>query len=413
MRNTPPSGLANRRRFLKTSSAAGAAFLAAGPLGRARAAGANERLSVGLIGAGGQGNALANQVRGLAESHNAEITALCDVWRVNLERAAEQVEQGFGRRARTTTRFAELLELDDVDAVIIATTDNAHTPILLAALEAGKDVYVEKPMSITIEEANAALDATRRTGRVVQVGTQWRSQGNYIAARDLLATGILGKVNRVTAAMNFNEPRWARGYDDCRADDVDWEAYLFNRPMVDFDPRLLRRWHLYKMFTNGLAGLWMSHYASAVQFLLGTGCPTSAVSHGGIYVWDDGREHTDTFQTVLDYPEGFLFSWAMGLGNSAGVCWSIHGTLGTADLEAWTVSPAGGRSTDVEEAEITPAPGISHMGNWLECIRLRGTPTADIVSGHQHSVTTVLAADALTSGRRLVYDPQTRTITPA
>ena len=140
-------------------------------------------------------------------------------------------------------------------------------------LEAGKDVYVEKPMSIDLEPANKALDLARAGDRVVQAGTQRRSDGQHIAAAKLVATGILGRISRVTAEVDFNEPRWARGYGDCKQADVDWDAYLFNRPKTPFDPRLLRRWHLYKLCTNGLSGLWMSHYADAVHMIVGAKYP--------------------------------------------------------------------------------------------------------------------------------------------
>ncbi|NOX56860.1 MAG: Gfo/Idh/MocA family oxidoreductase [Planctomycetes bacterium] len=332
------SSQVTRRCFLQQTSVMGTA-LGVSTLTARRALGANERLAIGMIGVGGRGSAHMAKLRSLAQSHNVEITAVCDVWQVNLKRAAERGKGWFGREPKQFTRFGDLLTSGGVDAVVIATPDFSHTPILIAALKADKDAYVEKPMSITIEEANEALDVARARKRVVQVGTQYRSNGGFIAASKELATGVLGQINRISAQANFNQPRWARAYSDCKQKDVDWDAYLFNRSKRPFDARLLRRWHLYREFTNGLSGLWMSHYVDAVHLLTGAKYPRSAVAHGNIYVWKDGREHTDTFHALLDYPEGFLFDWGMGLGNSAGVFFAVYGTQGTLDIGNQYLTP--------------------------------------------------------------------------
>jgi len=306
-----------RRGFLASASA-GAAILGTGTLAAHAAVGANERLAIGMIGTGDRGQYLTGEILKLSKQHNAEIIAVCDVWKPNLDKCAARVNDHFGREPRKFTRFQDLLEVNDLDAVVVATPDFGHAPIMIAALKAGKDVYVEKPMSINLAEANEALNLARQHERVVQVGTQRRSEGRFKAAGREFATGILGKLNRISAAMFVNAPRWARGFDDCKPGDVDWDAFLFNRPKVPFDPRFLRRWHLYKLCTNGLSGLWMAHYSDAVHMITGSTYPASAVAHGGVYVWEDGREHDDTFQTLIEYPEGYLMSWAMGLGNSLG-----------------------------------------------------------------------------------------------
>jgi len=401
-----------RRTFMAETSAAGAVLLAAPHLAPAAAKGANDRLSIGMIGVGGRGSAHVKSLNDLAKQCNVQITAVCDVWQVNLDKAAAAVKKSSGKEPRKFTRFGDLLALKDVDGVVIATPDFAHAPILVAALEAGKDAYVEKPMSIDLDLANKALELAHANDRVVQAGTQHRSEGPYIAATKVVASGVLGRISRVTAEVAFNEPRWARGYSDCRQSDVDWDAYLFNRPKMPFDPKLLRRWHLYKLFTNGLSGLWMSHYADAVHQILGAKYPASAVAHGGTYVWrEDGREHTDTFHALLDYPEGFLMSWGMGLGNSAGTRFTVHGTQGTLDVDKQLLSPQGGaKGTKVQERKVQPEKDVSHMGNWLECMRTRQRPNADIQYGHQHAAATILAAIALETGLRQKYDPEKRQI---
>jgi len=394
----------SRRSFLATSGLALGASMVSGA-----AAGPNERIRIGLIGTGSRCRAHMDSLAKLREAHNVEVAAVCDVWRPNRESAAAIIEKTYGARPFETSRFGEVLVREDIDAVVIATPDFAHTPIMIEALKAGKDVYVEKPMSLTVEEASEAVDLTRANERIVQVGTQRRSEGRWSAAHDFIASGKLGQVSRISAANHFNHARWARDYDDCKEEDVDWEAYLFNRPMVPFDPRLLRRWHLYRMCTNGISGLWMAHLIDAAHMVMGSTYPNSAVALGGIYVWKDGREHTDVFHTLIDYPEGYLFDWAMSLTNSAGTHYTVHGRNGTLDLEANTYSGVGGEEgNQIEEGKLDMPPDGDHMANWLECMRSRQRPIADIEFGHQHSVATIMSAAALESGQRMRYDRNER-----
>lgn len=410
---SPLSSDLDRRTFLRLTSVGliGAGTHALGPTVRGAA---NERIRLGIIGCGGRGNDLLNEILALAPKLNVDVTAVCDVWRKAAAAAAAKVKQKVGAEPRSFTRFDEVLALEDVDAVTIATPDVAHGPILLAALKAGKDVYVEKPMTIQLEDANQALDLARAKGRVVQVGTQRRSDGRHLAAVKVVAGGSLGPINRVSAAMCVNHPRWRRrSVADCVAEDVDWEAFqkLLPRP-VPFDAPLLRQWQLYRLTSNGLPGLWMTHYADAVHMVTGAVYPASAVAHGGIYVWKDGREHADTFHALLEYPEGFLFNWAMGLGNASGIHFTVHGTQATLDLEKGEVAPDPETGPKEPPTKLVALPAESHMENWLQCLRTRERPRGDIQFGHQHAVATILCAEALETGRRQKYDPVSRTISP-
>ena len=164
----------NRRQFLRITSAGTAVLGASALLARGGTGSANERLSIGVIGAGGRGSDLMSQISAVADKQNVRLAALCDVWQKNLKAAAARVKERFGAEPRQCARFGELLALKEIDAVVIATPDFAHAPILVAALKAGKDVYIEKPMSIDLALANQAFDLARRGERVVQVGTQYR-----------------------------------------------------------------------------------------------------------------------------------------------------------------------------------------------------------------------------------------------
>lgn len=400
-----------RRQFLQRS-AAGAGVLAAGPWLARAGESPNGALRLGMIGTGERGNYLLGEILAAAARQNVRVVALCDVWRKNLESTAERVRGKQEETPKTFTRYGDLLATPDVDAVVIATPDFSHGTILNAALAAKKDVYIEKPMTIDLDSANRALDAARATERVVQVGTQRRSEGQFKAAAALIATGVLGPISRVTAEVNFNHARWLRAVADCVETDVAWKDFLLHLKERPFDATLLRRWQLHRETSNGLPGLWMTHYADAVHMLTGAKYPRAAVALGGTFIWKDGREHTDTFRTVLEYPEGFLFTWGMGLGNAAGLQFSIHGTRGTVDAERWTVAPEKGAEQELPAQSIKPSGGTNHVENWLECLRTRQRPNADIAFGHQHVVATVMPALALESGRRQIYDPAKRTINP-
>jgi predicted dehydrogenase len=395
----------SRRSFLAQASAMVSIGVSI-PLA-AVAGSADERIGIGMIGVGGRGSDHLLELLRLSSPQNVAITAVCDVWRKARETAAESVRRSGAQPPKQFSRFGDLLDQTDVDAVVIATPDFSHGAILTGALKAKKDVYVEKPMTIDLASAAQALELARSGERVVQVGTQRRSGGHFQAAAKLAASGVLGKINRVSASVAFNEPRWLRDTSDCLAADVDWDAFLLDLPKRPFDARLLRQWQLFRATSNGLPGLWMTHFADAVHLLTGASFPSRAMALGGTYVWKDGREHSDTFQAVLEYPEGFLFDWGMGLGNAAGGHFKLHGTKATLDLDRWIVQPEGkGQSSRPVVAEHS----TSHMENWLECLRTRKRPNADIEFGYQHVVATVMAAEALETGRRQVFDAPKRAI---
>jgi predicted dehydrogenase len=399
------SGGPSRRAFLEETSALAALGIGSGlALASTRP---SDRIGIGMIGVGGRGTDHLHELIRLASSHNVAITAVCDVWRKARETATETLKRSGAHPAKQFSRFGDLLEQPDVDAVVIATPDFSHGTILAAALKAKKDVFVEKPMTIDLTSAQRALELARSGERIVQVGTQRRSDGRFRAAAKLASSGVLGKVNRVSASVAFNESRWRRATSDCSAADVDWDAYLLSLPRRPFDPRLLRRWQLYRETSNGLPGLWMTHFADAVHLVTGASVPDRAVALGGIYVWKDGREHTDTFQAVLEYPEGFLFDWGMGLGNTAGGHFRVHGTKGTLDLDRWTIQPEG---RGEKPRPVVAERSSSHMENWLDCLRTRQRPNADIEYGYQHVVATVMAAQALETGRRQAFHAEKRAI---
>jgi predicted dehydrogenase len=399
-----------RRSFIAGLGVGAGALLTGGRTLRAQ--GANDRLSLGIIGAGGRGGALMQEAQKYAQELNVAFTAVCDVWRPARERAAAKIKEWTGQEPRTFSRYGELLALEDVDAVIIATPDFAHSPILAAAANAGKHAYCEKPMATSMADATAAVDAVRAKGVVCQIGTQRRSEGRYKAGARLVQSGTIGQVSEVLTCAGDSGPRWSRGVGDVKEEDVDWEAYQMGLPPRPFDPRRYRCWHLYKDYTNGTPGLWGAHLIDVGTWFMDDPLPKSGVAFGGVYVWKD-RELPDTMTALYEYPKGFMLNFTMRLGNSYSPAEEIFlGTKGMFDTGSWTAKPQGGGkeklAADVPLTDIPPSE--NHMGNWLSCIRNGGTPNAPVEAGYAHSVAAIIAFHSWDQGRRFIYDAEKREV---
>ena len=245
-----PEQIIDRRKFLTSSAVllAGGTAFANTALSYDRILGANDRISLCHIGNGSRGRDLAWIVSQLKTRQNVEINTVCDLWRLNREKAVAVNTKYYGRAPRSYQYLEEVLALKDVDAVIISTPEHSHSPILQMAVEAGKDAYVEKPMGNVLTEAKAARDATMKSKRIVQVGTQHRSEPYPQAARELVQTGVLGEVSKVEIVWNYHGPRW-RGREETkllREQDTDWRKWLLTKPYRPFDPRVYCEFRLYR-----------------------------------------------------------------------------------------------------------------------------------------------------------------------
>ncbi|HEY2843352.1 MAG TPA: Gfo/Idh/MocA family oxidoreductase [Bryobacteraceae bacterium] len=438
-----------RRTFLQ----AGAAALGASALSYGRIIGSNDRISLGHVGMGQRGREVASVVGDLRHNHNVDLTAVCDLWKVNRERAAATAEHVYDRAPRSFQYLEDLLALKDVDAVIISTADFQHAPMLKMAVEAGKDVYVEKPMANDLEEAKAARDAVRPRNLVVQMGTQHRSEPYQIAAKESIARGVLGDVSKVEIVWNYHGPRW-RGRPEVaeiREEDTDWKRWLMSKPARPFDPRAYFEFRLYRDFSSGIPDQWMSHGMDLVNHFMEDPFPKSVMAMGGVFAWHDGRENPDTFQALLEYPKGFLVSYSTSFGNDSDSFTRIMGNKATLvntggeGSQRWKVVEEKGnhednpfihrshkrvaarseelRSMPFSERLLTEAVGKtygglpfisdanpSHMRNWLGCLRSRKQPNTTIEHGFSHSVAVIMAARSQREGKKLYWDPATEQI---
>jgi predicted dehydrogenase len=422
----------DRRKFLTKSAlvAAGAAFSGTA-LSYSRVVGANDRISLCHIGTGSRGGDLELILSQLKTSHNVEITAVCDLWRLNREKAVAKNTQYYGRAPRALQYFEEALGANDIDAVLISTPEHSHSPILKMAAEAGKDAYVEKPMGNVLEEAKAARDTVLQSNRIVQVGTQHRSEPYPIAAHDLVQSGTLGDISKVEIVWNYHGPRW-RGRPETkliREEDTDWRKWLLTKPYRPFDPKVYCEFRLYKEFSSGIPDQWMSHAIDLVHWFMNDHFPKSVVAHGGVFAWHDGRENADTFQALLEYPKGFLVSYSTSFGNDAagftrymGKNATLINVGGEGSPRYQVIEEKGTHEDDADidtkraakyvllpgESKIPPM-GIDdltlgHMANWLECIRSRQQPHCTVHNGFAHSVACMMAARSYWSGTKQYWD---------
>jgi len=429
----------NRRRFLQKSAlvAAGSAALNSTALSYSRIAGANDRISLGHIGVGNRGSELDAIVARPKDKKNAEMTAVCDLWSHNLERAVAANEKYYGKAPRALRHPQELLELKDVDAVLISTPEHSHSAILKMTADAGKDGYCEKPMGNVLEEAKAARDAVLARNLIVQVGTQHRSEPYQIAVRDQIRSKVLGDITKYEIEWNYHGPRW-RGRPEVkmiREQDTDWHSWLMTKPARPFDPQLYFEFRLYREFSSGIPDQWMSHGIDLCHFFLDESYPESVVSSGGIFAWHDGRENPDTFQALFTYSRGLLVSYSTSFGNDVPSFTRIMGknaTLinhGGEGSPRWQVVEEKGNHEDdptVDQRRAvrdvllngdTSLPPTfigdedpSHMINWLDCLRSRKQPNATVQHGFSHSVACMMATRAYWSGKKIYWEPKTETI---
>ncbi len=399
--------------FSRRDFVAGAAGITAAAYAQVR--GANDRLRIAIVGPGSRGTALMKEFFKQALDANAEMVAVCDLWTKRQDSAAALVKEMTGREPRKFKYLRDLLQMKDLDGIIIATPDHAHAKLLTEAVKGGKDVYCEKPMGNVLSEAKEAYRTVKGSKQVVQIGTQGLSSGGYQAAAEFVRSGKLGVISRVVLESNFNGPRW-RGVPavkEIRPEETDWNEFLLGRSPRPFDPRAYFEFRLYREFSSGIPDQWMSHAIAGVHHVMDDYFPHSAVANAGTFIWKDERENPDTFQTLLVYPKGFLVSYSTMFGNDSPAVNRFYGRNGIMEAasrgEGYVARGTGGAKRPerlAADVAIQPINPVNHMKNWLDSMRSRKTPNADVRSGYAHSVATIMAAQAERTGKKLYWDPK-------
>ena len=401
----------NRRTFLQTGSAAVAAsFLNLNP----RAKGANEKVALALIGGRNQGKGDALR----AIKQGAEIKTFCDLDDAILGKTGAEIEAAQGKKPEFVKDFRRVLDDKAIDGVIIATPDHWHANITIPACQAGKDVYIEKPLSQTIREGQLMRDAARKYSRVVQVGTQRRSMEHFKSAVDYVASGKLGKICLIKAWMCQVRPSIGNPPDSAPPSGVDYDVWLGPAPKRPFNiNRFHYTWRFFWDYGNtelGNQGVHMLDVAMwAIEAMRGVenSLPSRVSGSSGIYWLHDAKEVPDTQVLTYDYGD-FALTWELRsfakhhpIEGTDGAT-AFYGTDATlvADDDAWVVYDKDGKPVETGKSS-----GGSHEGNFIECIKSRKRPNADVELGRLSTTICHLGNIATRLNRDVKFDSRTET----
>jgi predicted dehydrogenase len=442
----------NRRDFLKTGSIATAGtyfagatkthLMAAPGAEPAKPIAANDHIQIGLIGAGGQGQ---EDTKMAAMVPGVKVVAAADCYDGCLERAREL----WGNEILATRDYHEILARKDIDAVIIGTPDHWHMQASVDAMNAGKDVYCEKPMIHEYADGPKMIEAWRKTGRIMMVGSQRVSGIIDQKAKELLAAGAIGALNMVTVWYDRNSAQGAWEYTvpyDANTQTCDWPRFLGTAPKVPFDGERFFQWRKYKDYGSGVAGDLFVHLFSGVHNITGTHGPTRAQATGGLRFWKDGRDVPDVMMALYDYKKGFNLSVRTNFvdGGSEKIGFVFTGSEGSMTIESDGITLSrvprekepGVRvepfSTAIQkrmleiyhqkypfehptgpalqggERYVAP-PGYSdhyeHVKNWIEAIRSRQPVVEDPVFGFRAAGAALLSNLSYASGQPARWDP--------
>jgi predicted dehydrogenase len=421
----------NRREFMRSS--AGAAALGAGTQATLlspsllavtpRTVPPSDRVRFACIGTGVEGCTI---LRAALACPGTEIVAACDLYDGRLTAAKEYAK----KEILTTKDYRAILDRQDVDAVLVATPDHWHAKITQDACAAGKDVYCEKPMSHTVEQGFAMVDAMQKHNRIVQVGSQCRSSIVYAKAKEIFESGALGQVTAIEACIDRNDASGAWVYPippDASETTIDWERFLGDTPKRPFDPIRFFRWRCFRDYGEGLPGDLYVHMLTGIHYITGTNTPPlRAASMGGIFRWTENREAPDMIWTLFEYPS-YRLSLRCNLNNESPGVARWYGTQGTLEikndvltfapqltepqpegysilgwpeklrkeyLEQWRKehpAPLPGKHPLTQSSEtFQAAPSydyrIDHMNNFMESVRSRRPPVEDAVYGNNTSI---------------------------
>lgn len=396
-----------RRDFLRGAGTATAAMTAAS---YSRVLGANDRIQLGLIGCGDRGTGVMNN---FVRTDRVQVTALCDIYEAHIERARQRGASG----AKGFGDHRKLLEMKELDAVLIATPDHWHAATAIDALNAKKDVYVEKPLTLKPEEGPDIVKAARVNERVCQVGMQQRSGAHYIEAKKTyFDTGKLGKITLARTWWHGNgyHLRKAPASLQTKPSDLNWARFLGPVKWRDYDPQQYFNWRAYLEYGGGQITDLFTHWIDVVHMFLGRDIPTAAVASGGVYAYKDGRTAPDTINVLLEYPgdltatfEATLVPGITGAGiefcGTEGRLWIDRGRYEYWPLRSRTPVVVKGPDYDFT---------LDHVKNFLECMETRKQPNGDVLIGHRSAQASHLGNISYTQKRRIDFDPIREEILP-
>lgn len=419
----------SRRHFMKTTAALAAAGPAIVP-----ALGANDKVNLGVIGCGGRGYYLMERAYKGSEGRFI-ITSVCDAFGPRIERAKERVKTMGGNEAKGFGDYHDILKDPSVDAVIIATPEHLHHSMAIAALRAGKNIYLEKPLAKTVEQGYEIIAEAEKAKKVVQVGTQNRSNELYKKAKEMVGQGMIGDCHYVRAFWYRNtlpdNPAWRYEIPaDASEENTDWKAFLGPAPRRPFDKRRFYQWRLYWDYSSGISTDLLVHQTDITNFVLSKNVPLTCMSSGGIYRWTDpgdDREVPDTLSALYEYPaEKFHLNYSCYFGNeNYGYGEQFCGNEGTIEVNSrsrllFTPEKFRGKAPASVAArkplDIQPPPSVdnraveAHIANWLDAIYGKAQVIAPPTAGQIAAIPGHMATLSYRNGKKVQWDDKDRKI---
>jgi predicted dehydrogenase len=379
-------------------------------LSYSRILGANDRIQLGLIGCGGRGIGVMRTF--MRPENNVAVTAVCDVWSERIDAARNRATE-----AKSYKVHKEVLAAKDVDSVMIATPDHWHAGVAIDALNAGKDVYVEKPLTLKIEEGPEIVKAARVNERVCQVGMQQRSGPHYIRAKEeYIKAGKLGKITLARTWWHGNGAHLMKAPERVakQPSNLDWARFLGPVKWREWDPQQYWNFRAYLDFGGGQVTDLFTHWIDVVHMFMEQDNPIAAVASGGVYHYKDGRTAPDTINVLLEYPQQWTATFEATLAPGiVGEGVEICGTEGKLfiDRRKFEFLPKGrGATPTIVQSEHDQT--IDHVANFLNCCKTRKRPNGDVYIGHRSAQASHLGNIAYLQKRRLKFDPDREEILP-
>ncbi len=400
----------SRRQFLQAAGL-GAAATFWTPLSLKASTSANEIINIAVIGAGGRSRHL---LQSLVKIPFARVVNVCDIWQSAQRQTLDQLKDQPGKRVAATD-YRAVLEDPNVDAVLIGSPDHWHTQMTIDACQAGKDVYVEKPLTHSRDEGELIVAAQNQYQRIVQVGTQQRSVPHLKEAREIVRSGELGPIRKIHMTWNRNAPRGAQTDFGIKPTDLDWKAFLGSAPDQPFDQYRFRNWRFFWDFGGGIFTDLMVHWLDTAYWMLDLDLPATAMSIGDQFQTAGLWETPDTVQTLLHFPDQQVQAYFEGtfVNHRNRAMLELMGTKATlyCDRGRYEVHPERGHKVTARERIDGRNPdfrgadfysdvddGYYHLLDWLEAVKSRKTPSCPAEAGVRTAAAAHMANRALRSG---------------
>ncbi|MBD3378732.1 gfo/Idh/MocA family oxidoreductase [candidate division KSB1 bacterium] len=396
----------SRRRFVKNSGILTGTALAYSTL-PSTVLGANDKINVGVIGVRNMGN---SNAKDFVETGRAHVTAFADVDRQILDKRINEFKELTGKAPKAYDDYRKMLEQKDLDAIVVATPDHWHIIQAIEAMQAGKDIYVEKPCCHNVNECRQIAIAADKYGRIVQHGTQQRSGTHFQQAKEYVQSGKLGKIAMLRTWGALGRDSIGRAQPQSPPPHLDYDFWLGPAPEKPYtENRCHYNWRFLWDYGTGDMGNWGVHWIDTALWSMNLGWPKSVTSSGGKYIFDDDKETPDTQYALYEYDD-LMMVWELRMWSQMPIENKRVGTAFYGDEQTLVVDRSGfevytqdGKEL-ITKVESSNDMGVAHKHNFIDCMQDRKAPIADINDGHISAAVAIMGNVAILAGEKIHYN---------